>query len=340
MALNKTGFHDRRSFEGSLKMILAGIVVSLLVLVVYSWKIGVALFLTHAVAFITIEQISSIPANEPRRFMTYSRRVGARKPTLACLGDSLTHGQCSGSYTPEIPIRVADKLGLEPPDRSKTFRDPVWVVNCGQNALTSHVILNERLNSSLSCYPDYIFIMIGTNDVLSMCRPWLARHIVKTNELPEVPSMKVLEKNIDGILSYIEQSSPMVHVGIATIPPITEDLLSKENKLVRQANEIIKRVAEEYNKVSVVPVFELLEQEIEKNKRRGISIEIGTMIMYPMNAIFHLLPVTWNMMSSMLGHAVLVDGIHLNEAGSDVVADAVADWLVEHGIAKAIAIKR
>ena len=74
---------------------------------------------------------------------------------LLCLGDSLTHGNVSASITPEIPLKLCGFLGLPTPDYGKTFADPLWVVNAGQNMITSHTILHERLHTSMGVYPDY-----------------------------------------------------------------------------------------------------------------------------------------------------------------------------------------
>jgi hypothetical protein len=95
--------------------------------------------------------------------------TSSNSPMLLCLGDSLTHGSCSASFTPEIPLQLSQKLCLplsEHPHRS--FADPLWVVNAGQNSITSHTVLQERLAPTLQAiYPDYVLILIGT----MTCRP-------------------------------------------------------------------------------------------------------------------------------------------------------------------------
>jgi lysophospholipase L1-like esterase len=48
----------------------------------------------------------------------------------------------------------------------------------------------------------------------------------------------------------------------------------------------------------------------------------------------------WNTLSSIVGHTVLTDGIHLNEKAADEIADLIVDWLLTVQVAKAIAVKR
>jgi acyl-CoA thioesterase-1 len=336
-----TGLHDRRGFDGPIKGSLAMIVLSLLIMIVYSWKLGLALFLFFGVTFITLESISAPPANRPELFVAWARTQPRRRPVLLCLGDSLTHGNCSASYTPEIPAKLSGALGMDPPAYGTVFANPLWVVNAGQNGITTHTILTERLNKALGCYPDYILLLIGTNDVLSMYSPWYASEIVKANELPEKPSLQVLERNYRGIVNFIRQSSAMVKIAVATLPPLGEDLRSPVNQLVRQANDIIERIAHEQEHCTVLPLFSTLEHILEKNHGRKTSLGMYSLKMALMCPPYHLLgsACSWNMLSSLVGSTILTDGVHLNERGSDALVDLIVEWLIKSHVAKAIAVK-
>lgn len=90
MAQTRSGLHDRRGFDGLIKLSLVMIVVSFLSMVLYSWIIGLFLTMFFATAFITLETVSAPPANRPDVFVPWARRQGARRPVLLCLGDSLT----------------------------------------------------------------------------------------------------------------------------------------------------------------------------------------------------------------------------------------------------------
>jgi len=342
MARNRSGLHDRRGFDGIIQLCLVMIVVSLLFLILVNWKIGLALTMYFCVSFIVVESMSAPPANRPDVFVPWVRMQPGRKPTLLCFGDSITHGVVSSSYTPIIPVKLSERLGLEPP-KPRIFSDPVWVVNAGQNGITSHVILHERMNKALACYPDYITIMIGTNDVLSQCDKTLSGLIVGQNELPEVPTMQVYERNLRGIVSHIRQASPKVHIGICTLPPITENLNSRPNQMVREANAVIERVAATDEDATVIPVFERLEAVLEKSRKRswmGLG-PLHYVAFLVQNYLFHCLGFvfSWNMLGSIFGQTLLPDAIHLNDTASSIVVDAIVDWLLEKNVAKAIAVK-
>jgi hypothetical protein len=101
-----------------------------------------------------------------------------------------------------------------------------------------------------------------------MYKPSWGNHVVNINGLPERPSMAVFERNLASILCFIRQSSPVVKIALCTLPPLGEDLSSRANKMVREANEIIERVAKSDDVCSVLPVFDRLESMIEKGNRR------------------------------------------------------------------------
>jgi len=211
----RSGLHDRRGFDTPIQLSLGMVVVAILVLILYNILVGIVLALFFATTFIVLESVSSPPANRPDVFMYWSKRQGKRRPVLLCFGDSLTHGQIGGSVTPEIPGKLCETLGMDPPKYGLTFADPVWVVNAGQNGITSYTILTERINKAMGTYPDYISIMIGTNDVLCMCDGTgiLKNRIIGINDLPEQPTMQKYEKNLKGIVNHIRQASPNVQIG-------------------------------------------------------------------------------------------------------------------------------
>jgi lysophospholipase L1-like esterase len=343
MAYYRSGSHDRRGYDFFMKSFLGVIVLGLLLLVLYNWKIGLGVFMFGCCTFITLEAVSAPPANNPDFFSNWVRAQGRRRPVLVCLGDSLTHGNCSASITPEIPSKLCQTLGMAPPKYGDVFVDPLWIVNCGQNSITSHTILNERLNKALGCHPDFILLWIGTNDVRAIYKRSWAKEVVRTNHLPQEPTLEQLERNLKNILDFIRQSSPMVQIGICTLPPMGEDLKAPANKVVRAANDIIERVAAAHGeRCAVIPVFSRLESILEKTRRswNTPSVDFFFYISLILNPLFLAIPfLSWNKLSAPFSHKVLSDGLHLNENGRDEVVDLVVTWLMQTNVAKAIAVK-
>lgn len=339
----RSGTHDRRGFETYIRLQFLVIAAGLGLLVLYSWKIGLAVFMMGCATFILLETASAPPVNNPEIFSIWSRRQPGRKPVLLCLGDSLTHGVSSADITPEIPVKLSETLGLPLPKGGKEFMDPVWVVNAGQNGITSYTVLYERLNSTLSCHPDFVLVMIGTNDMRGVYSKTWGRRIKALNDLPDVPTMESFERNIKGILDFLHKASPLLQIGVCTLPPMGEDLKHKANQVVRDANEIIERVVSQAEgKVTLVPIYANMEAVLEKKAKRFMSLSVDYFfpvlaVLFP---IYHFLPIfSWNTLSSWVGNTLLLDGLHLNEQGRDIVVDAIVQWLVTANVAKAIAVK-
>lgn len=328
-----------------MKALLVSMPLSLGLMVLYSWKIGLVTLMFAAVSFIVLEAVSAPPANGPRSFLkSFLPNQITSSPTLVCLGDSLTHGNCSSSFTPNIPRKLAEALGMEPPSLSKIFNAPLWVVNAGQNGIGSYTIREERVQGAMNCYPDYVLLLIGTNDVRAMYKPAWAKRMVSTWELPQTPTLENYEYNLREILDFIQETSINTHIGVCTLPPMGENLAAPANDWVRKANVVIEKTVNSYNqKCTVVPLYERFESILEKkpNKQNSWSVDYFFPVAVMMNFLFHLMPgfFTWNSLSKPFGNLLLSDGLHLNDYGSDTVTEVVIEWLLANNIAKSIAVK-
>lgn len=340
----KSGNHDRRGFSMMMNASLALAGSACVAPFFIHWLWAVAIFLTGAILFISLEAMSGPPPNQPREFQYFIRHnlSPSRRPVLVCLGDSLTHGTCSHSYTIDVPTQLTTALAMPPPKALSIFSDPLWVVNCGQNYMTTHTIWRERLNKALDCHADYILILIGTNDIRSIYNARWGNHVKAVNDLPEVPTMQTFIRNFNGILSHIQQASPMTQVGVCTLPPIGEDMKSPSNKLIRQANGIIEKAVQQCgDRYTVIPLFDRFESILEKEGSRRDLADLSPILAAFMNVTYNVLPGTIkrNTLSSLVGHKLLHDGIHLNERGGAELVSLIVEWLINKGVAKAIAVK-
>lgn len=339
MAAN--ALQDRRGINIARHLAVVFGAFSLICLAFGSSLAALILMIAAVLTALTWELITRPPINNPAHFLKRFRELSPPRPVLVCLGDSLTHGRVSDDWTVKVPARIAAKMKFDPPEKAD-FMDPLWVVNAGQNSITSWVVLNERLQSALACYPDYVMVMIGTNDVLAMYSPMASRDKVKAFKLPEAPSMTVLQQNIKGILEFISKASPKTEIGLCTLPPLGENLGSPGNKLVKQVNEMIHSF-QDFGNCTVLEVGERLQSEIV-TKNNGGKKAADPMMMMVYSAIscplHYFLGVPWKAFSFLSGGSIMHDAIHLTEDGGDVVADVVVEWLFLKNIHKAIAVKQ
>jgi lysophospholipase L1-like esterase len=165
------------------------------------------------------------------------------------------------------------------------------------------------------------------------------------------------ENQIIRILDYIGEfrSSPNKtregkhskrHVAVLTLPPMGEDDLdSPANQLIRDHNNIIQTVVDEmqndvdrisnFASLRVIPVHERLVSFLQQEQQRpkGILPKVPVDWFLPVScvqcALYHAFPgmFTWKSLSApVFGHAIMSDGLHLHETGSDIVADAIVQW--------------
>lgn len=346
MPASKSGNPDRRGYTTLMNasLVLAG--CALLAPLFIHWMAALAMFLTGASLFIALESTSAPPANQARAFQRFIRHnlSSSRRPVLVCLGDDLVHGTRSYSFTVDVPTQLTTALAMPPPKATSIFADPLWVVNCGQNNITTHTVWRERIGKALDCHADYILILVGTNDILAAYKPnsW-GKSMQSMNGIPEIPNLQTFARNFNGILNHIQAASPMTQVGVCTLPPMGEDTKSAANKLVRQANEIIERAVQQCasDRYTLIPVFDRMESILEKEgNRRDFSGTAG-LLGWTMSLMYNLLPgvIKWSTLGSLVGHRLLHDGIHLNERGGAELTSLIVEWLVKKGVAKAIAVK-
>lgn len=304
---------------------------------------GMILILFGIITGLQWELATRPPSNNPGCFLRRFRELSPVRPVLVCLGDSLTHGTMSDNWIPKIPPRVAHKMKFDEPEASD-FMDPIWIVNAGQNSITSWTVLQERLQSAVACYPDYILIMVGTNDVISMYSPAASADKVRTWNLPESPSMPGFKRNMTAMVEWLSKSSPKTEIGLCTLPPLGEELTSPANKLIKEANEVIHEIGDNAGeKVTVLQVGERMQDEIAKNNNGGRgSMKVDMMVpLATILAPLHLsFGVPLNALSGITKNCILSDCVHLNEQGGEIMADVVCQWLFMKNVHKAIAVKQ
>jgi lysophospholipase L1-like esterase len=364
---------DRRGFDDFVRYGYLGIILGSIAIFFGQKLVGGTALVLGILATKCLSELTRPPSNNPWKFLLAFSQVEKEKrkaPVLVCLGDSITHGQVSANWVSEILPSLTQKINHSGTLRQETlFQYPLYVINAGQNALTSRVIVRERIKPTLECQPYYVVVMIGTNDVLGMYLDWYGRYLRRSFKLKEEePSWKAFERNVGDILDGLveaessdEKSTPGRKVAICTLPPLGEDLTSDANRYVKQANTMIEKVAEARNKkknnksvITVLPVFEKMQARLlQQVHQPPPSSSQGTGIAKPNfwkrpNVDFYylyaavmapfrvILGFQWKRISKVVDHELLADPVHLNENGGEIVTELVVEWLLKEKVEKAI----
>ena len=265
---------------------------------------------TLAAAFFYVSKIiSTLPVGRAEDYL--NKQSQSNNKIVACIGDSLTHGNVGQSWV--------DYLRLE-------FKDTIFL-NEGINSNTSWQVL-QRLEPILECKPDVIILMIGTNDALGSFDVNSGLRYKRNNKLPEVPSLDKYKLYLSKIIERLSVSSK---VAICTLPPIGENKESKVNQHVNQFNDFIKIVAKQKN-IHLLQVSDSLWSDIDS---RAYPSEIDynpksiPLLRRIFGGIFHhyLFKKSWNDIAESKGQWILFDQIHLNERGANIVFNLVKSFI-------------
>ena len=278
---------------------------------IISTVIIIAAAIFAAAFFYVSKIISTLPEGRAEDYLKNSHQPN--KKIIACIGDSLTHGNIGQSWVDYLREQFPNDIFL----------------NEGINANTTWQVL-QRLDPILKCKPDLIILMIGTNDALGSFDIDSGLRYKKNNNLPEVPSFEKYKEQLLELIDKIGLSSKVV---MCTLPPIGENKDSLVNQHVKKFNDYIKVVADDKN-LSLLPVSDALWLEIKSRKyqlKSDYNPKSFPLFRRVFGGIFHhyLLKQSWNDIAKAKGQWILFDQIHLNERGAEIVFKLAKKFISE-----------
>jgi lysophospholipase L1-like esterase len=237
--------------------------------------------------------------------------------TVVCFGASLTAGRVSFNYLDLLENRLA----------LTNYR----FINRGVDGhLAWHGL--QRLHDVIADQPDYVTILIGTNDVNATLSERNLTHYQTYYQLPFTPNLSTYEENLRAIVTRLKQETA-ARLSLLSLAVIGEDLEHEANRKVELYNDVIRRIAED-EAVDYLPLHErmleyLRDHEADRAQlpprlayRDGLT-NIG-------NAIaLHATGVSWDEVSRRNGLLLTTDTLHLNSIGAGMIADLIEGWLLK-----------
>ena len=235
--------------------------------------------------------------------------------TVVCFGASLTAGTVSFNYIELLEARHS----------LKEFR----FINHGVNGDLAWNGL-QRLDQVIAEQPDFVTILIGTNDVnATMSERNLIRYKA-FNHLPTEPTLAWYESNLRIIVKRLKEETP-ARLAMLSLAVIGEDLDHEANRKAELYNEVIRRIAREEN-LDYLPLHErvldyLREHEADRAQLPP-RLEYSDGLTNVGNAFaLHASGFSWDEVSRRNGLLVTTDGLHLNSVGAGMIADLIEAWL-------------
>ncbi|MCX7772400.1 MAG: SGNH/GDSL hydrolase family protein [Clostridia bacterium] len=269
-----------------------------------------AIFLVMAIGaciFHVLYKVSEMPALSPKRF-TPGQGHGK---IVVCLGDSITQGAVSFNYV--------EALNEELKGQGFTF------INAGVNSDVAYNALN-RIQEIIGCNPDYVTILIGTNDANSTLDIKNEQELIILKKLPQKPTPEWFEENLTKLVLEIKKNTH-AKIALLSIPVLGEDLQSEALIRTREYSGIIKRVAER-EKVSYLPLNEKQIDFLEERHHTPLTPHDRAWLLPAQIAVMrYLFGTSWEKISQKKGLLLTVDTIHLNQTGAGMVVDLIKDFL-------------
>ena len=237
------------------------------------------------------------------------RRKTSKKARIVFIGDSLTHGNISVNYIKMI----AKKLGKN-----------CDYINAGMNAELAYNVL-LRIESIIACKPDFITILIGTNDANGELRDIQDKKSIEMLNLPRKPDKEWFKENLEKIVSKLKEETE-AKIALCSIPIMGEETSSKYYKQSIDYSKTIYEIANKH-KISYLPINEKMIDYLKKhpsNPKYPYEKRLVEEAAYK-NFLFRK---SFDEISEEYGFSLLVDHIHINTEGAKIIADLMLEFIL------------
>ncbi|MDD3682119.1 MAG: GDSL-type esterase/lipase family protein, partial [Mesotoga sp.] len=230
--------------------------------------------------------------------------------TVVCIGDSITYGRVGASYFEMLKSKFGGKFKF---------------INSGINGNLSYDVL-KRIDKVTNMKPDIAILLVGTNDVWATYSEKTMKAYIRKNKLPERPSKESYARNFTEILKRLKTAS-IEHIGVMSLPLITEDPEHILFKRSAEYSELIKKITSQMD-LCYIDLNERQRDYLTKNKKnpssgREVSWE------FTLRMIFKhiILRKSWDALSQENGFLLTVDHVHQNSTGAALIKDCSSEFL-------------
>jgi lysophospholipase L1-like esterase len=234
--------------------------------------------------------------------------VATDKTIMVCVGDSITHGSVSVNYVDMLQNRLGANF---------------YLYNAGVNSDTTYSLL-ARLEDIIACKPEFITLLIGTNDVNATLSDsalksyWDGGKIAKNH----TPTFAEYQANYTAIVNRLKAETK-AEIALLSLPPMGEILGDTANNRATEYSNFIRQTAENQGLI-YVPINETLLDYLQKNppKKQHAFEDTRRLLVLTIGAA-EMFGISFDRMSDFWGFQLLTDNLHLNTRAATMVADLV-----------------
>lgn len=193
--------------------------------------------------------------------------------------------------------------------------------NAGVNGDLAYNVL-RRLDAVIARQPDFVIVVVGTNDVNATLTPRMERGYRIWKRLPEVPRPEWYQENMRHIVRLLKEKTS-AQIAVTSPPVLGEDLESLANHRIRTYSALLLAVAMEEG-IHYLPVHERHEDYLRTiGHVAGRPHDANSMLMWTSLFRHYVFGRDFESIAAENGFVLTTEGLHLNKSGATIVADVV-----------------
>ncbi|MTL86999.1 SGNH/GDSL hydrolase family protein, partial [Turicibacter sanguinis] len=239
------------------------------------------------------------------------QRQDKNRQLVACLGDSNTQGTMAYNFVNEL----ATSMGEEGYD----------FINAGVNGDLVYNVLN-RLDEVIICDPDYIIILIGTNDILAQLNKPNEIKFELKKHLPMKPNEAWFISNLTAVISKLKANT-RAKIAILSLPLISEDTDSFAFKQAIEYSQQIQKIAQ-LEQITYLPLNEWQLKFLEENREsKRKKVKTSPFAFFMPSFKHYVLRKSWEEISQEAGLILTVDTVHQNKIAASMIEQLIRSFL-------------
>ena len=252
-----------------------------------------------------------IPENYPNP--QNRQQIDASKKVLVCFGDSNTHGNVSYNWVNDLSSQLTD----------------YQVFNAGINSDLTYTLL-QRIDDVIACKPNFITILIGTNDVNSTMGKIMEKRYQDLGRVRKdiSPNFEDFKKNYIEIIRQLKAKT-QAKIAVMSLPVLGEDLAHEANQKADKYSEFVKQLATD-EQLIYLPVREKQKEFLQNNPQLLKHKFEETYKLLNFSVInYYLLGKNWDEISTKHGFQLTPDNLHQNSIAGGMIRDLVKDAIAK-----------
>jgi len=267
--------------------------------------LGIVLIFGLLYAWLYRKVSKHIPENYPNS--KNRQQIDTSKKVLVCFGDSNTHGNVSYNWVNDLSSQLTD----------------YQVFNAGINSDLTYTLL-RRIDDVIACKPDFITILIGTNDVNSTMGKVMEKRYQDLGRVSKdtSPNFEDFKKNYIEIIRQLKAKTN-AKIAVMSLPVMGEDLKHEANQKADKYSEFVKQLAAD-EQLIYLPVREKQKEFLQKNLQPLKYTFEDTYKLLNFSVIsYYLLGKSWDEISAKHGFQLTPDNLHQNSIAGGMIRDLV-----------------